>query len=231
MNILNCFAGLGGNRRLWENHTVTAIEKDEGIANIYKKRFPADKLIVGDVFEYLRDKTYDIDRFDFIWASPPCQTHSQMQKFNPSKTKRQPFPELTQIYGLMFWLNQNYKNKYCIENVQPFYKAPIDPTIRLDRHLFWANFPIKPNSELTERGNNKHGKIGGVMRDDGHNNLVEYAKFMKLDDVIDDIFALKGYNHAQLIRNTIHGEIGKYILDELIHMHVNNSVSKKQSLL
>ena len=26
MNILNLFSGLGGNRTLWKNHTITAVE-------------------------------------------------------------------------------------------------------------------------------------------------------------------------------------------------------------
>lgn len=37
MKILNCYAGIGGNRRLWGNeHDITAVELNSEIANIYK---------------------------------------------------------------------------------------------------------------------------------------------------------------------------------------------------
>ena len=38
MKILNLYAGIGGNRKLWgEDNEVTAIEYDEAIAKIYKE--------------------------------------------------------------------------------------------------------------------------------------------------------------------------------------------------
>ena len=38
MNILNLYAGIGGNRKLWgNNHNITAVEYDEKIANVYKE--------------------------------------------------------------------------------------------------------------------------------------------------------------------------------------------------
>ena len=36
MKVLNLYAGLGGNRKLWEDVTVTAVENDEKIAEQYK---------------------------------------------------------------------------------------------------------------------------------------------------------------------------------------------------
>jgi len=45
MKILNLYAGIGGNRKLWEDkHNITAIEIDENIANIYLDYFPDDFL-------------------------------------------------------------------------------------------------------------------------------------------------------------------------------------------
>ena len=44
MKILNLYAGIGGNRKLWGNeHEITAIEKDENIACAYQTFFPKDK--------------------------------------------------------------------------------------------------------------------------------------------------------------------------------------------
>ena len=48
MKVLNLYAGLGGNRKLWENVEVTAVEMNEEIAGIYKEYFPQDVIIVGD---------------------------------------------------------------------------------------------------------------------------------------------------------------------------------------
>ena len=39
MNVLNLYAGIGGNRKYWENVEVTAIEYNEEIANVYKHFF------------------------------------------------------------------------------------------------------------------------------------------------------------------------------------------------
>ena len=66
--VLNLYAGIGGNRKLWEDVEVTAVEYDEKIADIYKDFFPNDTVIVSDAHDYLK-KHYS--EFDFIWASPP----------------------------------------------------------------------------------------------------------------------------------------------------------------
>ena len=48
MKILNLYAGIGGNRKLWEGHDITAVEHNHPIANIYKDLFPNDDMIIGD---------------------------------------------------------------------------------------------------------------------------------------------------------------------------------------
>ena len=48
IKVLNLYAGIGGNRKLWEDVEVTAVEYDEEIANVYKKLYPNDKVIIGD---------------------------------------------------------------------------------------------------------------------------------------------------------------------------------------
>jgi len=63
MKILNCYCGLGGNRKLWKNVEVTAIEIDPEIAEIYQDNFPDDKVIVTDAHKYL-EKNYK--KFDFL---------------------------------------------------------------------------------------------------------------------------------------------------------------------
>ena len=46
MKILNLYAGIGGNRKLWgDKHKVTAIENNPEIAKIYQDFFPNDKVM------------------------------------------------------------------------------------------------------------------------------------------------------------------------------------------
>lgn len=79
MKILNLYAGIGGNRKLWgDEHDITAVEFDERIAAIYQDLYPNDTVIVGDAHQYLLDH---YSEFDFIGASPPCPTHSVTNHF------------------------------------------------------------------------------------------------------------------------------------------------------
>lgn len=72
MKILNLYAGIGGNRKLWEDCEVTAVELDPDIAGVYRKLYPDDTVIVGCAHEYLEKHFRE---FDFIWSSPPCPSH------------------------------------------------------------------------------------------------------------------------------------------------------------
>lgn len=42
MKILNLYAGIGGNRKLWKDADVTAVEIEQDIADVYKSFFPND---------------------------------------------------------------------------------------------------------------------------------------------------------------------------------------------
>lgn len=69
VKILNLYAGIGGNRKLWgDTHEITAVEYKPEIAKIYQDHFPNDTVIVTDAHQYLLDH---FDEFDFIWSSPP----------------------------------------------------------------------------------------------------------------------------------------------------------------
>ncbi|WP_298035774.1 DNA cytosine methyltransferase, partial [uncultured Campylobacter sp.] len=60
MKVLNLFAGLGGNRKYWDEAArekgisieVTAVEFDPEIAKAYTKRYPNDNVIIGDAWDY-----------------------------------------------------------------------------------------------------------------------------------------------------------------------------------
>ena len=140
MKILNLYAGIGGNRKLWgDEHEITAVEFDFRIAAVYADLFPNDRVIVTDAHDYL---IKHFKEFDFIWSSPPCPSHSQMRK-NMSVDvmgARPLYPDL-KLYEEILFLQHYFKGQWVVENVKPYYKYLIDPTFTLGRHPYWSNFP------------------------------------------------------------------------------------------
>ena len=47
MKVCNLYCGIGGNRKLWQDVEVTAVEQDKDIAAVYQSFFPDDTVIVG----------------------------------------------------------------------------------------------------------------------------------------------------------------------------------------
>ena len=137
IKILNLYAGIGGNRKLWRGDIkITAVENNPEIAAIYKNFFPQDNVIVADAHQYLLEHYKE---FDFIWSSPPCPTHSGTNNFlNPQGIIR--YPDMS-LYQEIIFLSHFFKGKYVVENVISYYDPLIKPYIS-DRHYFWANFNI-----------------------------------------------------------------------------------------
>ncbi len=136
MKILNLYAGIGGNRKLWgDQHEVTAVEIDEEIAGIYKGNFPKDNVVVGDAHQYLLDHYKE---FDFIWSSPPCPSHSRLCFSKKLKS----YPNMS-LYQQLILLRSWFRGKWAIENVIPYYDPLLNPTVILGRHCFWSNFAIE----------------------------------------------------------------------------------------
>ncbi len=137
MKALNLYAGLGGNRKLWKDVEVTAVEMEADIAKFYKDQNPGDTVIVGDAHQYLLDHYQE---FDFIWSSPPCQTHSRTNYFTQHIRKKAVYPSM-ELYQEIIFLDQFFKGKYCVENVVSYYEPLIKPQ-KIGRHYFWSNFKI-----------------------------------------------------------------------------------------
>jgi len=143
MKILNLYACLGGNRYKWNevksDIEVTAVELDTEAARLYQERFPNDKVIVADAHQYLLDH---YKKFDFIWSSPPCPSHSKM-KLNQAKStgNHSPcYPDL-KLYEEIIFLQNYFDGSYCVENVIPYYE-PLIPAQKRGRHLYWTNFKL-----------------------------------------------------------------------------------------
>lgn len=162
IKILNLYSGIGGNRKLWYGDIdVTAVEFNEEIAKIYKDFFPNDKVIVTDAHQYLLEH---YEEFDFIWASPPCPTHSRIRQFSAvARGQNKPlFPDM-KLYEEIIFLMHNFEGKWVIENVKSYYEPLIKPQ-ELASHYFWSNFNLG-NKHIDTRGHNatisKRQKIKG----------------------------------------------------------------------
>jgi DNA (cytosine-5)-methyltransferase 1 len=197
--VLNLHAGIGGNRELWENVNVTAIELNPEIAEIYKDRFPNDTVIIADANEYAR---INYKKFGFIWASPPCQSHSKVRMMASKSGSYDAILPDMKLWALIIFLEHFAIGKYCIENVDPYYKPLVKPTAKLGRHLFWTNFSLSKNIFTTDyfdaiKGDNlKHNERGM-----NHKGFIDLSKY-----------SLK-HRKDQIIRNAVNPELGKYIFD------------------
>jgi len=157
MKILNLYAGIGGNRKLWgDEHEVTAVEINEEIAKIYQDFFPEDKVIVADAHQYLLEH---FKEFDFIWSSPPCPTHSRLRKamIGTRYGAKPIYPDM-KLYEEIIFLQHYFKGKWVVENVIGYYEPLIKP-YKISRHYYWSNFvldKIKTNvARFSLTGSNK----------------------------------------------------------------------------
>ena len=195
LKVLNLYAGIGGNRKLWTDVEVTAVEFNQELADIYKTFYPNDIVIVSDAIQFLQEHWKE---FDFIWSSPPCQTHNKMRYLASKRGSYQAkIPDMS-IYSQILFLQHFCKDKkWIVENVVPYYKPLIEPTIKLDRHLFWSNFSIE-NKEF-DKPEIKHNKVTG--KTDRFGISLQGIKMKHRKD--------------QIIRNCVNPELGLHILNQL----------------
>lgn len=186
MKILNLYAGKGGNRELWGNeHEITSVEFKPKIADMYKELYPNDNVIVADAHQFLLD---NYTKYDFIWTSPPCQTHSRANYFiNYITESRYPKMELWQE---IIFLKTFCKGKFCVENVISYYDYFIPPTAELGRHYLWSNFSI-PKIDLPK------GEVGTMMKQ--YAGTDKHAHSKKIED-----------------RNAVNGKLGLHVLNRAL---------------
>ena len=197
MKILNLCSGVGGNRKFWDNCQVTAVESNEKIAAVYQKLFPNDTVIVGDAYEYLQ---LHYEKFDFIWISPPCQSHSKMMKATRHKIAK--FPDF-KLYEVIIFLQNFYKGKWIVENVVPYYEPLIKPTAKIGRHLFWSNFQIEAKEVKQPKGFITKSNLQGKK---------EMQDWLGLH-FEETIYYGKNHCPVQILRNCVHPKLGFQVLE------------------
>ena len=197
MKILNLYSGIGGNRHLWgEEHKITAIEINPDISAIYKSKFPYDEVINTDAHFYLLE---NYKKFDFIWSSPPCLSHSKLC-FSQTEKKYMDITLYQQIILLKSW----FKGKYVIENVVPYYDYLIKPSIIIGRHPYWCNFKV----------NSLQVKNIDVTR----------SKIQELSDYLG--IPVPRYKAGLLLRNCVEPKVGKHFLDAAVGIHNQNNAEQ-----
>lgn len=179
-------------------HEVTAVEFDPKIAKVYQDNFPQDTVIIGDAHQYLLDH---FRKFDFIWSSPPCPSHSRARFAGSASSKewaqqRQPaiYPDM-KLYEEILLLQGYFKGKYCIENVRSWYKPLIQPQ-EVALHYFWANFEITP-LKLKSRGH--YSTVADLEKSKGF-----------------DLSLVEGLDKRKVLRNCVEPETGLHIFNCLL---------------
>lgn len=206
MKILNLYAGIGGNRKSWGGYNeVTAIEYDQKIAQIYKDNYPNDNVIVTDAHQYLLEHFRE---YDFIWASPPCPTHSRVRKQLAFKKKKDGtiyeqnkpvYPDM-RLYQEIILLDNYFNGIYVVENVTPYYE-PLIQAQKLGRHLFWSNIELPPK-KFEPRGS--FDSIEELQEKTGF-NLSKYS----------------GIDKKLLLRNCVENDVAEYIYKR-VEQEINN---------
>ena len=194
MKILNLYSGLGGNRKLWKGVSVTAVENNEQIAAIYKKHFPNDKLVIGDAHEYL---VRNFRNYDFIWSSPPCQSHSKMMRATRHTINK--YPDL-KLYEEILLHKYFFKGNWVVENVAPYYEPLVKPTTKIGRHLFWSNYHIEA---IDIPG------IKGIF-----SATPQELKKQLGFNYKGNIYYKGNHDGGQVLRNCVHPKLGLHVLNQ-----------------
>lgn len=197
--VLNLYAGVGGNRMLWDGVEVTAVEFNPSIAAVYKDLYPNDEVVVGDAHEFLRLNHRD---FDFIWASPPCQSHSKVRKIGLEKKDGslaydELFPDM-KLWQEILFLQHHSKTDWVVENVVPYYKPLIQPSMFIGNHYYWSN---------------KFFLDCGVDKFRNHNGSVDSLQSHKKIDL--SKYRFEGITKEQVLRNMVEPDAGLYIFDSI----------------
>lgn len=192
IKVLNLYAGVGGNRKLWPDDEieVTAVEIIPEIANVYKELYPNDKVIIGDAHDYLLKH---FKKYDFIWSSPPCPTHSKLN-FSLVGVNGYRYPSMI-LYEEIIFLKTWFKGLWVVENVVSYYDPLIKPYI-YESHYYWSNFIIS----------GKDSKYRGMNTE--KESLQEHYNLKKID-----LSKFKNIDKKKCIRNCVDPDSGLKIFN------------------
>lgn len=156
-------------------------------------------MIVGDAHQYLQDHYAE---FDFIWTSPPCQSHSTLRgRTCVARGQSKPIYFDAKLWQEIIFLKTYCKKDFVVENVIPYYKPLIAPDFKIQRHLFWSNkFILSTNFE---KDNIDRGNVRIWQNNTGF-DLSNYQFSRK-----------SGLRKAQILKNCVRPELGLYIFQQI----------------
>ncbi len=205
LKVLNLYAGIGGNRQLWDDVEVTAVEWDEDTAKIYRDHFPDDDVVVADAHEYLREHIFD--GWDYIWSSPPCPTHSRTNHFTQVQHESAQYPDM-QLYEeilLLDHLHEQLGYDYTVENVVSYYDPLIEPQEVAD-HYFWTTVSI-PEFETESRNI--------LSAADGRDSHFDFEREQRRLGFELDEYDIPKSRKEKTLRNCVNPDLGRHILNQV----------------
>jgi len=205
IKVLNLYAGVGGNRFLWPGILdVTAVEINPQVAAEYKTNFPGDNLVIADAHKYLLN---NYKKFDIIWSSPPCQTHTKMNYIQEKKR----YADMS-LYQEIILLHSFFSGKYIVENVRPYYEPLMPAQFDICRHLFWTNVPELTDIKLPAFPPEYQGRHKGI-------NIMPkkvICDWLGMPAGQKNIY-LTGKSSEQVYRNCVHPLLGQSIMNDVLN--------------
>lgn len=213
--ILNLYACLGGNRYKWDevadNLEITAVELDPEAARLYKERFPQDEVIIADAHQFLLEH---YKKFDFIWSSPPCPSHSRFNfSMKTNNIWKMKYPDM-KLYEEIIFLQNWFEGKFCVENVIPYYEPLIKAQER-GRHLYWTNFLLPNNINERKNPDLSRGKSKDIVDRLSIYHNYDFKKYKGKQDI------------RKMARNLVDYEAGKTILETALGIIKKSNINQK----
>ena len=209
--VLDLFAGIGGTTlgiiSYLESYgsepfdyEYIAIENDPEVIEAREKLFNIYEghtlyIINTDAYTFLN--TTSSKEYDFIWASPPCQSHSRLNMFYNRKN-----PDM-RLWSLITRLQQQ-QIPFIVENVEPYYREPIQHTLELGRHRFWSNKPLLP-FEVPER-----------QKDWGWMGIPDWEEYHGIESRVTSHIKDR-MKRRQVLRNMTHYSISYSIIKQILN--------------
>jgi len=221
LRILDLFCGVGGVARGLQKYLIeNGIEFEYHAVDIDGKVLLAHKTLNPRSITFRRDaysfSDEELEQYDFIWASPPCETHSIAGIWKRRKKKEKPDMRLYELIKRLYSLGK----PFIVENVKPYYKPPIKPTTRACRHRLWSNLSIAPIELDLPYWEHVKSKV---------DTLVEYHE---LDHVSEKIVKILGNMRKarDALRDMVHYRIAYEIAKQAIPQVLNGKILR-QSIL
>ena len=190
LRILDLFAGIGGTARGFQKclnevgvrYEYYAVDIDEAILVIHKRLNPKSITIQRDAYTFSKET---LRTYDFIWASPPCHTHSRGLWFRKRYLNVEPDYRLYDLIRLL----RSVGKPFIVENVIPRYEPPIKYDIVIGRHVFWTNLYLRKVP------------FRRVQKDWGYMKISDWLEFHDLPKDLFDGVRVK--NKLKVLRNTM----------------------------